>query len=322
MKEINKNNQTVATNSTTENLTEKKEDRTMAEVKNNQTQTVANNNNNEILEKKEGTGMKYNRLKATRVAEQEAKQAAIEAQAEADREAAIQAEIDATEPVDLVQGMDEIINNTIRTYRDENGNTQGTNGGQYYQKPVKGPDGNMTTITGRSWEEIAEIEEAIKNGLSGDGKYHKLVYIGGKACDCTGATLEELEADIIAAKKYYVAHNKAGGDVITDPDIEEQLVDAGYRKESLEQYNSEDYGGRYLIDYDGKYVMDTEGNTKADLTDLTSELNKEDTKKILIERTENVLREEAEAAAEAEDEEYEDEDEYYDEDECDEDEDY
>lgn len=278
----------------------------MAEVKNNQ--TVANNNNNDFLEKKEGTGMKYNRLKATRVAEQEAKQAAVETQAEAERGAAIQAEIDATEPVDLVQGMDEVINNTARTYKDENGNTQGTNGGKYYQKPVKGPDGNMTTVTGNSWEEIAEIEEAIKNGLSGDGKYHKLIYIGGIPCDCTGATPEELEADIVAAKKYYVAHNKAGGNVIADIDIDEQLVDAGYRKESLEQYNSEDYGGRYLIDYDGKYVMDTDGNTKADLTDLTSELNKEDTKKILIERTENVLREEAEAAAEAEDEDYEDED--------------
>ena len=146
MKDINNNKNSVATNSVeNENLTETKEERNMAEVKNNTSSNTISTTEN-LTETKEGTKMKVNRLKATRVAEQEAKAAAAAAQTEAEREAAIQAEIDATEPVDLVQGMDEVINNTARTYRDEDGNTQGTNGGKYYQKPVKGPDGNMTTI--------------------------------------------------------------------------------------------------------------------------------------------------------------------------------
>lgn len=315
---MNKNMNTNVANNGNNEILEKKEDRTMAEVKNNQ--TVANNNNNDFLEKKEGTGMKYNRLKATRVAEQEAKQAAVEAQAETDRQAAIQAEIDAVEPIDLVQTMDEVTGNVARTYRNEEGCSYGTNGGKYYQKPVIGADGQPTTIAADSLEEIERIEEAIKNGLAGDGKYHKMLTIGGLQCECVGATPEELEADIVAAKKYAQAHSE--GSILRDIDVAEQLVDAEYNKKDLEEYKSEANNDRYLICYDGNYIMDLDGNTQVTLEDLTSKLSREDVKKLLIERLENVIKEELEA--EAEEEEYEDE--YYDcyneDEDCEEDEDY
>lgn len=273
---------------------------------------VANNSTTNTTEKKEDTKMKVNHLKATRVAEQEAKQ-------EAKRVAAEKAEIEAVEPIDLVQTMDEVTENTARAVRNEAGNSVGTNGGKYYQKPVEGPGGQPTTIAADSLEEIERIEEAIKNGLAGDGKYHKTVTIAGLQCECVGATPEELEADILAAKKYAQAHSK--GCILRDIDIAEQLVDAEYSKKDLEEYKSEANNGRYLICYDGNYIMDLNGNTKVSLEDLTSKLSKEDAKKLLIERLENVIKEELEAEAEYEDDDeyYDDDDEYYDEDDDDDD---
>ena len=273
---------------------------------------VTNNSTTNITEKKEDTKMKVNRLKATRVAEQEAKQEAI-------RVAAEKAEIEAVEPIDLVQTMDEVTGNVARTYRNEEGYSQGTNGGKYYQKPVIGADGQPTTIAADSLEEIERIEEAIKNGLAGDGKYHKILTIGGLQCECVGTTPEELEADILAAKKYAQAHSK--GSILKDIDVAEQLVDAEYSKKDLEEYKSEQNNGRYLICYDGNYIMDLDGNTKVTLEDLTSKLSKEDAKKLLIERLENVIKEELEAEAEYEDDDeyYDDDDEYYDDDEDDDD---
>lgn len=246
--------------------------------KNTKVSISANNNN-----KPEGKGeaaMK-NSIKERRAAELEAKK-------QAEKEAAKKARLEAIEPVDIVGTMDEVTSNEARSYRDEDGRAIGTNRGKLYQKPII-LNGQRTTIAAETPEALAAMEEAVANGLSGDGKFHKIVYINGKACDCAGSTPEELEADIAAAEDYAQKHIK--GDVITDIDVAEQLVDAGYKKEDTEEIKV-GYG-RYILSYDGKYIMKLGGETVANLEDISSELSRKDIKTILLERLNKYLEEEA-----------------------------
>lgn len=227
-----------------------------------------------------GGGKMNNKFKQAREAEQVAKQ---EAKKAADR----QARLDAIEPIDVVETIDEVVSKEARTYRDENGNSLGTNGDKLYQKPIT-IDGKSTTIAAESLEALEALDEAIKNGLSGDGKFHKTLCIGGMMCDCVGATPEELEADIAAAEDYAKKHSK--GSILRDIDTAEQLVDAGYSKEELEQVEGKD-GSRYLISYGEKRIMAESGETIVSLEDLSSELSRADMKTLLVERLNNYIDE-------------------------------
>jgi len=247
-----------------------------------------------------------NTIKENRAAELAAKKAA-------EAQAARQAELDAIEPKDIVATMDEVVEGTAHSYRNEDGVAIGTNGGQYIQVPV-GPN---STIAASSQEEIEAIKERMDRGIQGDGMLHKVLRIEGAMnmlCDCCGRTEEELNADIKAAENYAKAH---GCHIIRDIDVAEQLVDAEYTKEDLEQI--EVYGITYLISYSEKRAMDLQGNTVESLDGYTSNFTKEDVKSLLV----RLL---SERVVEVEDEEYDDEydedDDYYDEDEYDEDEDY
>ena len=259
--------------------------------------TIANNEQNTKVNG--GKIMINNRIKQAR------EQYAAEQQAKAKEEAKAQ-RLAAIKPVDIVDTIDEVNNNIARAVRNEAGNSIGTNGGKLYQKPIKTADGHLTTIAADSQEALDELEKNIALGLQGDGKYHKLVYIGGIPCDCAGKTLEELEEDIAAAEDYYKAHN---GNVLRDIDVAEQLVDAGYEKEDLKQVEGSN-GETYLIDYDRKALMSLDGYTVVDLSELESKLTNEDIEKLLIEKLEAKIEEEAE------EEEY---DEYYDDDDDDDD---
>ena len=244
--------------------------------------------------------MLNNRIKEARMAYVAAKEAE-------QKEAEKKARLDAIKEVDIVETMDEVTGNIAHTYRSESGVALGTNGGKLYQEPIKTPSGALSTIAANSKEELEELKAKIEAGMQGDGKYHKLITIGGKACDCVGSTLQELEEDIQAAEEYYVKH---GGRVIGDLDVAEQLVDAGYTKPEIKQITGSD-NQPYILSYNGSYIMDTLGRTIASLDDIESKLTKEDTEKLLTERLEAYIKEEADRCREEweeEDEDYPDDD--------------
>lgn len=208
-----------------------------------------------------------NKIKEVRAKELKAKQ-------EADAAAARKAELDAIKSKNILDSMDEIANGEVRVYRDEDGTAKATNGGEYIQVPVNG-----SIIAAKTQEEINAIKERIERGITGDGLLHKTVMINGKSCDCVGATEEELEADIKAAENYAKAH---GANILRDPDIGEQLVDAEYARDDLEQI--EINGRTYVLCYSGKYIMDLQGNTLVSLDDIKEKLGRESIKIILIDR--------------------------------------
>lgn len=204
--------------------------------------------------------------------------AEVAAKEEAKKAAERKAELDAIEPKDIVATMSEVTDGTAHAYRDENGNAKGTNGGEYIQVPVAGG-----TIGAKTQEEIDAIKERLERGISGDGLLHKKVTIGGMSCDCVGATEEELEADIKAAENYAKAH---GANILRDIDIAEQLVEAEYNQEDLEQVQDSD-GDTYMLCYSGRYIMDLKGNTIVNLEDIPEELSRDSIKRILVERLEH-----------------------------------
>ena len=196
-----------------------------------------------------------------------------EREAQEKKEAARQKFLASIEPKDYVSTMEEVINNTARLDKNASGETTGLNGGRLYQETLDG----RTTIAANSPEELQALKENIANGLQGDGKFHKIVFIKGVRCDCVGNTPEEVEADIAAAEEYMAAH---GEDLFKHLEVAGQLVDAGYDQKDLEQIDK----NAILCYSDGGYVMDTKGNTIANLEDIHSKLSKEDMKTILTER--------------------------------------
>ena len=295
--------------------TKKEGKRTMKNTNTAITINTTINTTSEVKDLKGGKTMKNtikNTIKENRLVEQEAK--AEQARME-EREARL-AEV---KPVDIVGTMDEVYEESVRADRNEEGISMGTNGGKYYQTPMRTPDGRIMTIAANSLEELEELKEKIENGFSGDGKYHKTLIIGGVPCECVGATLEELEEDIQAAHEYAIKHMY--GSVLRDIDIAEQLVDAGFRQKDLEQVEDL-YGETYLICYNGNYVMNLKGETIVDLSDLKGYIFKEDAKTLLMERLnkwaeENHVEEDDDCDYEDYDDDYDD----YDEDEEDWDED-
>lgn len=262
-------------------------------IKNQNVNGVQNNTN------KENKLMKNN-IKERRAAEVAQKEAEAKELARVNR-------LKAVKKVDIVGTMDEVTNNTARCVRDENGNPKGTNGGKYLQEPVN-INGKFVTIAAKTQEELDELKENIaNNGLSGDGKFHKIVTICGMKCECVGATLEELEADIAAAEEYAEAHKN--GSVFTDIDVAEQLVDAEFKKEDLEEVKCK--GERFLLSYEGNFIMDLNGNTIVNLDNIKSKLSREDVKTLLVEKLETVLVERCYEEDYDDDDEYcDDEDEY------------
>ena len=208
----------------------------------------------------------------------ENRKAELKASEEAKQAAARQAELDAIEPKDIVATMDEVTEGTLHSYRNEEGYACGTNGGAYIQVP----DGKGGTIAASSQEEINTIKERMSRGIEGDGLLHEKVVICGMLCDCVGRTEEELEADKKAAENCAKAH---GLNILRDVDVAEQLVEADFKKEDLEQI--EHAGGTYLLSYEGKYIMDLEGNTVVSLDDIPDSLSKETVKMLLVERLSN-----------------------------------
>lgn len=141
------------------------------------------------------------------------------------------------------------------------------------------PGKNGGTIAAKTQEELDAIKERESRGITGDQLLHRTVTIGGISCDCVGATEEELEADIRAAENYAKAHPE---NMLRDTDIAEQLIDAEYKKEDLEQIEIK--GKTYLISYAENRVMNLDGTTAVNLDDIPEKLSRASMKAILVDR--------------------------------------
>lgn len=330
-------NTTVSTNSTTENLKEKKEDRTMAEVKDNQ--TVATNSTIKTLLGKEDTKMKENRFVKAMMAEEEAKitaQEAANAQAEADRIAAIVAAeaeanaklIEGITPNKIMQTMEDVAADRVapaETY-------VGTRGNHWIDEIFE-YQGHRCFAMGTSQEELKADKEAMKIAISrGDvilqtiyqpgigeveisGRYvTRMVSIPGAISDCftVGHTEAERKADEDAAR--IMAAKLPGSRMVSDPAVARDAVDAELNvTDEIEKYDN-----RYMV-IDDKTARDFNGNLVSDISDVEGDLPHPVAVELLKGRIEEPV---TEGSDEDEYDEYEDEDEYYDEDDCDEDEDY
>jgi hypothetical protein len=226
--------------------------------------------------------------------------------------------LDSINPVDITGVMKAVENKEAYCFRNEEGEAQYVGGGKYLQKPLN-LGGSQWTIAAKTEEELAAKEKAIKEeGLSGDGLYHKTLTIGGYPCECVGATPEELDLDILAAKKY--AKKLSEGSILHDTDTAEQLCDAGLEKESLEEIKVDN--NRYIINYNNiiinnegeevvcPCILTFEGDLVVSLEGLSSSLSKEDTKTILVERLKNYLKDHYDPLDDYE--EYDDEEDYRD----------
>ena len=209
-----------------------------------------------------------NTIKNNRAAELEAKKLA-------EAEAARKAELDAIQPKDIPATMDDIEGKVAHTYRNEEGVALNVTGGAYIQIP----SGKGGTIAAKTQEELDAIKVRMEQGIEGDQLLHKVVVINGIRCECVGATEEELEADIKAAENYAKAHPT---NMLRDTDVAEQLLDAEYKKEDLEQV--EVNGKTYLVSYKEKRVMNLDGTTAANLEDIPEELSRASIKTILVDR--------------------------------------
>lgn len=208
----------------------------------------------------------------------ENRQNEIKAAAEAKKAAERKAELDAIQPKDIVGTMEDVSKNVAHVYRDEEGNAKNVTGGAYLQVP----SAHGGTIAAKTQEELDAIKTREANGITGDQLLHKTVVIGGIPCDCVGATEEELEADIIAAEKYARAHPT---NMLRDTDVAEQLVEAEYKQEELEQIELK--GHTYLLSYAERRIMKLDGTTAVDLDDIPEKLGRDSIKTILVGRLES-----------------------------------
>lgn len=208
----------------------------------------------------------------------ENRQNEVKAAAEAKKAAERKAELDAIQPKDIVGTMEDVSKNVAHVYRDEEGNAKNVTGGAYLQVP----SAHGGTIAAKTQEELDAIKTREANGITGDQLLHKTVVIGGIPCDCVGATEEELEADIIAAEKYARAHPT---NMLRDTDVAEQLVEAEYKQEELEQIELK--GHTYLLSYAERRIMKLDGTTAVDLDDIPEKLGKDSIKTILVGRLES-----------------------------------
>lgn len=329
MKEINNNKNTVANNGVeNENLTEKKEDRTMAEVNNKN--TVATNSTIKTLLGKEDTKMKENRFVKAMMAEEEAKIAAQEAanaQAEADRLAAIVAAeaeanaklIEGITPNKIMQTMEDVAADRVapaETY-------VGTRGNHWIDEVFE-YQGHRCFAMGTTQEELSADIEAMKIAIGrGDvglqiinqpgigrveisGRYvTRMISIPGAISECltVGHTEAERKADEDAARVQ--AAKLPGLRMVTDPPVAKDANEAQLPvTDEIEKYDN-----RYMVIED-KTARDFNGNLVADISDIDTPLPHNVAVELLKGRIEEPVVEES------------DEDEYYDEDDCDEDDEY
>lgn len=180
--------------------------------------------------------------------------------------------------------------------------------------PVGGSNGELWTIVdgkpifGKSQEELEATKDRMSRGIHGDGYLYKELDLDGNRVVCKGRTEEELNADILAAKEFAATHRNTSWQQAAMSAV--TFVGANYKPEDVEEV--EVLGYTVYIIYPQKFVVDGNFEIMANLSEITSELNKQDIKTLLVHKVEDIIKNYHEDVYDEDD--YEDDEDYYDDD--------
>jgi len=253
------------------------------------TTNTTNTNNTVTTENNTTKGEKNMKktIKEIRAEELKAREEAAKQQQEEEVRQAHIAELEALPEKDSVATMPEVREGALRSDRDENGRCKGVNGGKYFTKMVNGQ-----LITAETKEGLAEAEERVKNGIRGDGFLYKDVIILGHRFTLTGRNEEELDEDLRRAEVDIYSHRDH---FMFDVETAEDFLESGYTEQELEEVEVQGY--KFLISYPEFRAIDMEFEkyaTAVEVTDMPSIVkgkNREEIKKLLLERLENYVEE-------------------------------
>lgn len=158
--------------------------------------------------------------------------------------------------------------------------------------PVGGSNGELWTVVngkpifGKSQEELEATKNRMSRGIQGDGYLYKEINLNGYKVICKGKTEEELNADVLAAKKFAATHKNTSWQQAAMSAV--TFVEANYKPDDVERVKV--LGYTVYILYPQKLVVDGNFEIIADLSEITSELNKQDIKTLLVRKVEDIIK--------------------------------
>lgn len=158
--------------------------------------------------------------------------------------------------------------------------------------PVGGSNGELWTVVngkpifGKTEEELEATKDRMSRGIQGDGYLYKEINLNGYKVICKGKTEEELNADVLAAKKFAATHKNTSWQQAAMSAI--TFVKANYKPDDVERVKV--LGYTVYILYPQKLVVDGNFEIIADLSEITSELNKQDIKTLLVRKVEDIIK--------------------------------
>lgn len=180
--------------------------------------------------------------------------------------------------------------------------------------PVGGSNGELWTVVngkpvfGKTEEELEATKDRMSRGIQGDGYLYKEINLNGYKVICKGKTEEELESDVLAAKKFAATHKNTSWQQAAMSAV--TFVEANYKPDDVERVKV--LGYTVYILYPQKLVVDGNFEIIADLSEITSELNKQDIKTLLVRKVVVIIKDYSEDVYDEDD--HEEDDDYYDDD--------
>lgn len=180
--------------------------------------------------------------------------------------------------------------------------------------PVGGSNGELWTVVngkpvfGKTEEELEATKDRMSRGIQGDGYLYKEINLNGYKVVCKGKTEEELNADVLAGKKFAATHKNTSWQQAAMSAV--TFVEANYKPDDVERVKV--LGYTVYILYPQKLVVDGNFEIIADLSEITSELNKQDIKTLLVRKVEDIIKDYSEDVYDEDD--HEEDDDYYDDD--------
>lgn len=157
--------------------------------------------------------------------------------------------------------------------------------------PIGGSNGENWTVVdgkpiyGKTRKELEATKDRMERGITGDKYLYQDLYLNGLKFTCKGRNEDELNKDILAAKEFAAKHSEVS--LVQNTLGAVTFVGANYKPEDIEKISIS--GETFYIIYPEKVVVDTHFEIIADLSDMTSELNKADVKTLLMRKVEDIV---------------------------------
>lgn len=177
-------------------------------------------------------------------------------------------------------------------------------------KPIGGSNGENWTIVdgkpiyGKTIKELEATKDRMERGISGDKYLYQDLYLNGLKFTCKGRNEDELNKDILAAKEFAAKHSEVS--LVQNTLGAVTFVGANYKPEDIEKVVISNT--TFYIIYPEKVVVNERFEIIADLSEITSTLNKADIKTLLVHKVEDIIKD---CCDDDYDDDYEEED-YYD----------